>query len=132
MGFIDDPENSANFPADPDDYESIGFGALDTEGRYIIEIFENANREIESEYVQGLLEDLIVNGGLREFIQQLEVNIDIYSPVGDFSADALRMNPFFSATDARAYLEGIPGYEGFAGITWINGVWHVWIEKSST
>lgn len=127
MSFIPDPDQFEDFPEDADDYESQGYQHLDTDGKYIIELFANMDIEISQEYIDQIINDLIVEGGLAEFAVQLESYSDYFLPPENLPKDSLRANPFFSADDAMAYLAGIPGYAGFAGITWINDIWHVWI-----
>lgn len=127
MGFIEDPDQFEDFPQDPDDYESIGYEPLDADGKYIIEIFRNMDIDIDESYVEQLIEDLIVDGGLNDFAVQLETVSAYFMPPGFYPDDSLRANPFFSADDALEYLDGIPGWEGFAGLTWINGTWMIWV-----
>ena len=127
MGFYEDPDQMEDFPEDNDDYESSGYQYLDADGRYLMELFTNADIEITDEYVAQLIEDLIVSGGLNEFAAEMEDYAALFKPPDQIDPEALRANPFFSAGDAINYLEGIPGYMGFAGLTWINGIWHIWV-----
>jgi len=127
MGFIDDPDQFEDFPEDPDDYESEGYQYLDADKRFIIELFQNSGIEIEDEYVEQLIEDLIVNEKLHQFALDMQDYSDFFLPIENIPKNSFRENPFAFAVDAWNYLEGIPGWEGFAGLTWQNGVWHVWI-----
>lgn len=130
MGFIDDPDQSEDFPVDPDDYESTGYSPLDPDGRWILEIFENAEIEVSDDYLNLLLEDLVINGGLHQFGIDLESYGAFFKPPDQLQNKEMRMSPFMEVADAYAYLEGIPGWEGFAGLTWSNGSWFIWVGET--
>lgn len=130
MGFIEDPDQNEDFPADPDDYESTGYSNLDPDGRWILEIFENAEIEVSNDYFENLLEDLVINGGLHEFGVALETYAPFFLPPDQLPKDSMRMSPFMEVADAYNYLEGIPGWEGFAGLTWSNGSWFIWVGET--
>lgn len=132
MSFIDDPDYEGDFPDDPDDYESQGYQELDPDGRYIIELFTQIGLEPSDDYLTELIEDLIVNGGLAAFGQDLEDYGDYFLPLENLPKDSLRQNIFASAEDAYNYLERIPGFQGFAGMTWVNGAWRIWVGETQT
>lgn len=127
MGFIEDPEQFEDFPEDPGDYESTGYQHLDADGRYIMELFVNLEIGIDEDYVKDLINDLIVDGGINAFAMSLEAYGDYYLPPALIPENSMRLSPYMLADDAIAYLEQIPGWEGFAGITWVNGDWFIWV-----
>lgn len=131
MGFYQDPDQNEDFPHDHDDYESLGYYDLDANGKYVIELFLNEDVTIDTPFIQELIEDLIVDNGLNNLAEQIIENEDYFTPYSQLDREEVRKMPFPSAADAKAYLELIPGWEGFASITWVNGIWHVAIARTS-
>lgn len=132
MGFIDDPDQFEDFPDDPNDFESQGYQELNAAGDIIIEVFTRLGYVPSDEYVDQLIDTLILQRGLEQFQQDMDDYGDIFKAPELLKKDELRRNIFSSAEDAFNYLERIPGYAGFAGMTYINGVWRIWVGETQT
>lgn len=117
---------------EPDDLEFGGLQKLDKAGHYIIAIWENHLKELPPEEVDDFVDKLVIGGGLREFQDELEEIEAFYSPAKDIlSMKDVRTKAMPSAIDALNYLEGIGGWQGFAGVTFINGDWYVWVGDTN-
>lgn len=130
MGFIDDPDQFEDFPQDPDDYESQGYQELDSDADVIIEVFTKLGYAPDDDYVDELVQTLIVDGGLEQFALDMEDYGDVFKPPNELKQGELRRNIFANAGDAYNYLERIPGFAGFAGMTFVNGVWRIWVGET--
>lgn len=121
----------------PPDFEDLIDGytyqdaqILDPQARMIIGIWVDLDKELPSYEIQAMINSLILEGGLVEFAQEIETARAFFM-LPEELPDNIRLKPMPSAIDGIDYLEGIGGWQGFSGLTWINGTWYVWIGDTN-